>query len=46
MIELTKITKDFEISNVPSEKFDITKFFPQLTPTKGEQIPTKEEKEK
>jgi hypothetical protein len=44
--ELTKITKDFEISHITPEKFDMSKFSAKLTPNKGEPIPIKEEKEK
>lgn len=44
--ELTKITKDFKISHMPPGKFDMSKFYDKLTPTKGEPIRIKEEKEK
>jgi hypothetical protein len=46
MSELTKITKDFEISHIPPGKFDMSKFSAKLTPSKGEPILIKEEKEK
>ena len=46
MSELTKITKDFEISHIPPGKFDMSKFSAKLTPSKGEPIRIKEEKEK